>query len=37
MSVLAELIKVVPKDGYTLWLQYEYGTAGNVDMSHLAG
>jgi hypothetical protein len=37
MSVLAKLVNVVPKDNYVLWLQYEDGTEGDVDLSDLAG
>ena len=28
---------VEPRDGYRIWLRYSDGTAGEVDLSHLAG
>lgn len=28
---------VEPRDGYRLWLCYSDGSAGEVDLSHLAG
>jgi hypothetical protein len=28
---------VAPRDGYRIWLRYSDGSAGEVDLSHLAG
>lgn len=30
-------IEVAPMEGYRIWLRYSDGTAGEVDLSHLAG
>lgn len=29
--------KVEPRDGYRIWLSYSDGTAGEINLSHLAG
>lgn len=29
--------EVEPRDGYRIWLRYADGTAGEIDLSHLAG
>ena len=29
--------EVEPRDGYCIWLRYQDGTMGEIDMSHLAG
>ena len=29
--------EVEPRDGYRIWLRYSDGTAGEIDLSHLAG
>ena len=29
--------EVEPRDGYRIWLRYDDGTTGEVDLSHLAG
>jgi len=29
--------EVEPREGYRIWLQYSDGSAGEVDLSHLAG
>ena len=29
--------EVEARDGYRIWLRYQDGTAGEVDLSHLAG
>ena len=28
---------VEPREGYRIWLQYSDGTAGEIDLAHLAG
>jgi hypothetical protein len=33
----AKIVKARPLDGYKVWLKFENGTAGEVDLSHLAG
>ena len=30
-------IDVEPREGYSIWLRYKDGAAGEVDLSHLAG
>jgi hypothetical protein len=30
-------LKVVPKDNYKIYLEYDDGVSGEVDLSHLAG
>ena len=30
-------VKVEAREGYRIWLEYSDGTAGEVDLSHLAG
>ena len=32
----ARLTAVAPREGYRIWLQYEDGVAGEIDLSHLA-
>ena len=29
--------EVEPREGYRIWLRYSDGTAGEIDLSHLAG
>lgn len=29
--------EVEPRDGYRIWLRYQDGTKGEIDLSHLAG
>ena len=29
--------KVEPRDGYRIWLRFQDGTVGEIDLSHLAG
>ena len=29
--------EVEPRDGYSIWLSYSDGTAGEINLSHLAG
>ena len=33
----ARLTAVAPREGYRIWLHYENGVAGEIDLSHLAG
>ena len=33
----ARLTAVAPREGYRIWLHYEDGVAGEIDLSHLAG
>jgi hypothetical protein len=33
----SKIVKARPLDGYKVWLKFEDGTAGEVDLSHLAG
>lgn len=30
-------IEVEPRNGYRIWLRYQDGTMGEIDLSHLAG
>ena len=34
---MREPLEVEPRAGYTIWIRYSDGTAGEVDLSHLAG
>ena len=36
-SSLIRPTDVEPRDGHRLWIRYSDGTAGEVDLSHLAG
>jgi hypothetical protein len=32
-----KILEARPQDGYKIWLKFSDGTAGEVDLSHLAG
>jgi hypothetical protein len=33
----AKILKALPLDGYKIWLKFDDGITGEVDLSHLAG
>ena len=35
--IFVDPIAVEPRDGYRIWVQYEDGVEGELDLSHLAG
>lgn len=34
---IPRLTRVEPREGYRIWLRYDDGSSGEVDLSHLAG
>ena len=37
MAIFVDPIAVEPRDGYQIWVRYEDGVEGILDLSHLAG
>ena len=37
MAIFVDPIAVEPRDGYQIWVRYEDGVEGVLDLSHLAG
>lgn len=37
MTALVDPIAVEPRDGFRIWVRYEDGVEGEIDLSHLAG
>ena len=37
MAIFVDPVAVEPRDGYRIWVRYEDGVEGELDLSHLAG
>ena len=37
MTIMVDPVAVEPRDGYRIWVRYEDGVEGELDLSHLAG